>query len=110
MARFRRENRIGYQSVGRNIPGPGTYKVEERVGKEGNKYSIIGRPKILSESMKVPGPAAYNVNIVKKNLGFRFSQEGVKKTRLAMSNVPGPGQYDIRTRYRNIKATSPAWK
>jgi hypothetical protein len=97
-------------SVGRNIPGPGAYKVEERIGKEGNRYSMMGKPKILSESMKVPGPAAYNVNIIKKNAGYKFGQEGVKKGKKIKSNVPGPGQYDVRTRYHNLKAASPVWK
>lgn len=92
------------------MPGPGAYKVEERVGKEGNRYSMLGRPKTLSESMKVPGPAAYNVSVARKNAGYRFGQEGTKKTSEAKSHVPGPGQYDIRTRYRSIKTSSPAWK
>jgi len=96
-------------NVGRNVPGPGSYKVEERVGKEGNKYSILGRPKTLSEGMKVPGPAAYNVNVTKKSTGFKFGH-GVRRTKESKNNAPGPGQYDIKTKYRNLKASSPAWK
>jgi hypothetical protein len=51
------------------MPGPGTYTVAEKVGKEGRNVSLKGRPKSGAKDRCSPGPAQYNPNeaIIKAN-------------------------------------------
>ena len=43
------------------LPGPGNYKIQTYVGKEGTSPSLCGRARSLSHSNKnYPGPGSYN--------------------------------------------------
>lgn len=42
------------------MPGPGSYPIKEKLGKEGSKYTLQGRPKTGSKHIAAPGPGAYN--------------------------------------------------
>lgn len=59
-----------------DTPGPGAYPVKNKIGSEGRKFTLSGRPK-TSEKLRAqfPGPAAYNpmseYMINKSKHGFR---------------------------------------
>lgn len=98
-----------------SVPGPGAYHIMDRLGREGSKFSIAGRPKAdIGESTKVPGPAAYNASPIERKGGHKFGSSGDantgSSTLIGRDASPGPGQYDVRTRYKNFKHCSPAWK
>jgi hypothetical protein len=43
------------------VPGPGTYASLDKVGKEGKRYTLYGRPKTRKSNLTIsPGPCAYN--------------------------------------------------
>lgn len=87
----------------------------DRIGREGSKFSIAGRPKVeANESIKVPGPAAYDIKQSEIRGGYKFGTSGNSNVgsgaNIGSSSNPGPGQYDVRTRYKNFKRCAPAWK
>lgn len=51
------------------MPGPGSYVPPEKVGKEGKKFTILGRPKSVEKSKGSPGPASYNPKIIDDTAG-----------------------------------------
>jgi hypothetical protein len=58
-----------------NIPGPGAYSYANKMGKEGRKFTIIGRPKSMDKTSKAPAPNAYSpidTNQKGKKQGFRY--------------------------------------
>lgn len=98
-----------------NAPGPGAYHIMDRIGREGSKFSIAGRPKVeINESIKVPGPAAYDIKQRGMGGGYKFGTSGNSSVgsgaHIGSNSNPGPGKYDVRTRYKNFKQSAPAWK
>ncbi len=57
-----------------NIPGPGAYPAEVRIGKEGRKFSLIGRPKSDLRFSSSPGPAAYTVKDLARVRAFTYDR------------------------------------
>ena len=53
----------------KNLPGPGAYQTAERVGKEGRRFTLLGRPKSTQQVRPSPGPAAYNPSVAEKTSG-----------------------------------------
>jgi hypothetical protein len=93
-----------------NLPGPGTYHVPEKIGKEGGKIIISGRVQpTVNEASKVPGPASYTIKSIDGNKGCKFGNGGGKISEFK-SFVPGPGQYNVNSRYQGLKRTAPSWK
>jgi hypothetical protein len=79
-------------------PGPGSYTIDNSMGKEGPKYSLSPKRENLKAQEKVhnPGPGNYNPKssfAIKSAPKFRFS----RATRISMddriSKLPGPLDY-----------------
>jgi len=96
-------------SVSGTVPGPGAYQVNDKVGKEGRKYTLSGRPKSAGKQANIPGPAAYNPKIAEKKSGFTFGAASGKVDDKEKKIVPGPGQYTV-DKYSTVKKSSPSWK
>ena len=62
--------------IGKNVPGPGTYNLEPKVGNEANKYSLRGR-----NSNHSKGKIALTIIVMLTSTRFN----------------PGPGTYEPKT-------------
>ena len=98
--RFRKGRRSDLDSLARNIPGPGEYKMPQVLGRINSKgsYSFGGAPRSLDNSCKelVPGPGKYPV---KPFLGTGHATsmrgKGVYDMAAGSKDKPGPGEYTV---------------
>ena len=106
----------------KNLPGPGAYKAGECVGKEGRKFTLLGRPKTTERERMSPGPAAYNPKGIASIFGPRGFRSGsiieassfgtanpMKEPRNKMM-APGPGQYSVDEHSKVVGRSSPSWR
>ena len=108
---FGKEKRISSNNC--DLPGPGSYRHKEYVGKEGKKISM--GLKFKSKSMEnLPGPGQYqasNLDATLKKLpdikigtAKRFSSTNI------FADCPGPGQYNDQEMVKYVKINKPSWK
>jgi len=94
------------------VPGPGAYDSKPRVGKEGKKFSLSGRPKSCEKTRNAsPGPGAYNQSkeiIEEKPKNIKFGNEK-RESEIVKLKVPGPGQYETLEVAKKLKSSSPKW-
>ena len=76
------------------VPGPGEYKIPEKMGREGAKYTLISRQP-EKPIVRSPGPAKYDFKFhtARKSEGFSFGSE--KRTQDDSKIAPGPGNYEL---------------
>jgi len=73
-------------------PGPGTYALAEKLGKEGPKFSAGGKAKQMGET-NGPGPGSYEHDHIRHPLSPKYGFGSAIRTSPRKHTVPGPGSY-----------------
>ena len=85
--------------IDKYIPGPGTYNVSKKIGKDSPYFSMGHKEKEKLIKFNSPGPGKYNLD---KLITFVHSPSwkmgtGKKLLKLKINNdIPGPGTYSVR--------------
>lgn len=99
--------KIGTEGRGRNnraeTPGPGTYKNQEFVTKEGPKYPF-GLKTSVKEFEKTPGPGAYDPRDTYHTQPPSFSMR-MKASASELIKTPGPGTYEFRSTVKDVPSS-----
>lgn len=93
------QTKFGSEIRGRDqkndIPGPGTYAVDNRIGKDSAAFSLKARP-VDKNYERSPGPATYNpkIDYTKEDNGRTVFPKGSRNDGSNRNaKDPGPGQY-----------------
>ena len=76
---------------GNEIPGPGTYEIQEK--ERGTKWVIGSEPRSKEHFTETPGPGAYDYKEIKSSVAYTMSGKGKNLTK---DDYPGPGTYELR--------------
>ena len=100
----------GGAQIKSSAPGPGQYEPKRVIGNDGQKSTLLGRPKSVQKLHLTPGPGAYNADKKSNVPSYKLGRE-LRTTGKNVINAPGPGQYKLDNYdFDSRERKAPTWK